>query len=195
MDIWARDAQSFQEERRHELTELMTTRSQYEQLKQLFERDRIQILGNPERNQLHDYLRRHRIEDARIESIGPKRKAILLACGLETALDIHDANMMALRGQRIGPEAQGKLRNWRVSVEASFKFDPSNIVLPEKLRTVHARYQPRRAQLRIRLEAGPQRVLAITNRAKVRLAELETQTAALVRKLGQSQADIAAMNY
>jgi DNA-binding helix-hairpin-helix protein with protein kinase domain len=184
----------FQEERRRVLDELATARSEYDQFKLSFERDRTQMLGNAERNQLHEYLRQFRIEDAVIASIGRNRKAILLACGLETALDIHRASLAALRGQGFGPDLQGKLLNWRASVEVPFKFEPARLVLPEKLRTLHARHQPRRVQLQGKLEAGPHRLRAIADRARMRLAELQSRTSLLVPKLAQAEADLAAMD-
>jgi len=194
MDGWAQDARAFQEEGRRVRDELTGARNAYEQLKCSFERDRAQILGNAERNQLLEHLRQYRIEDAVIVAIGRTRKASLLAYGLETALDIHAANLAVLRGYGFGPELQARLRAWRASVEASFKFDPANLVLPEKLRTLHAKYQPRRGVLQRQLEAGPSRLRAITDRAKGRLAELQTQAAAISRKYAQAHADLGAMN-
>jgi len=194
VDNWSRESRAFQEEYRRTLSDLENAKRDYEGLKQAFVHERNQIMGNRERIQRNEYLRQFRIEEAVIASIGPGRKSILVACGVETALDINPANLARLQGQGFGPELKSRLQLWRDSKESGFRFDPNGVVRPEQLRTLHAKFRSPRAALQSSLCEGPRKLRAITDGAGSRLAELENQATVRHCKLRQAEADLAVMN-
>lgn len=76
--------------------------------------------------QLNEFLDRRRLERATIDGIGPKRMGILLANGIETALDAKRAGYIP----GFGPFLMSKLETWVKSCEHQFRYDPVRPLSP-----------------------------------------------------------------
>jgi DNA-binding helix-hairpin-helix protein with protein kinase domain len=93
---------------------------------------RIQALDELKQNQrqlqLNRFLDRFKLEDAKIEGIGPGRKRTLESYGIETAEGIVAQRVNAVPG--FGPKMAERLIKWRKSIEARFVFDSAKAIDP-----------------------------------------------------------------
>lgn len=101
--------------------------------------------------QLTHYLERHRIEDATITGIGPGRKSLLLACGIEDASDVN--SWINIKG--FGPTLKSNLLSWRHGVEQGFVFNPNGALDPTDIRLLDQQMAQKKATLIHALSDGP----------------------------------------
>ncbi len=73
--------------------------------------------------QMLAFLDGFEIDGAKISGIGPGRKQLLASYSVETAADVTASALDKVPG--FGPKTQAKLFDWRRTVEARFRFDPS----------------------------------------------------------------------
>src|SRR3984957_15697091 len=91
-------------------------RDQYNQLPVLRQRKIQELEKNKFQLQLHEFLDRINVSDARIPSIGPGRKAMLASYGIDTAADVSYGSVTQVPG--IGPTFATRLLAWRQTQES-----------------------------------------------------------------------------
>lgn len=101
--------------------------------------------------QLRRYLEKHRIADATIPGIGPGRKSLFLACGIEDASDV--SPWISING--FGPKLKSNLLAWRNLVEQGFVFNPNETPHPADIRAVDQQIEQKKAALIQALSSGP----------------------------------------
>ena len=67
--------------------------------------------NNKRAAQLHRYLDRYLIANAKIKKIGSGRKAVLASFGIETAADVDQYKILAIQG--FGPGLVAELMAWK----------------------------------------------------------------------------------
>jgi DNA-binding helix-hairpin-helix protein with protein kinase domain len=137
------------------------------------------------------FLAHFHLERATIPGIGPSRKAMLASYNVETAADIVDAKISQIPG--FGPVTLGKLRQWRASVEAQFRFDPSRAVDPQDIARLDRELAGKRADLERDLLNGPSDLKRLAQEISTVRSALETQIASALRMVMQTEADLKAV--
>lgn len=95
--------------------------------------------------QLHRYLDRFRIADAKIRKFASGRKAILASYGIETAADIEQVALEAIPG--FGEALIISLIAWRKSLTNKFVFNPGEPLNPQDIRALKLKLTNKRREL------------------------------------------------
>ena len=142
------------------------------------ERRQVQLLEQRRREaQLHRYLDRFLITDAKIRKIGSGRKAVLASFGVQTAADVNQQRIFSIQG--FGPVLIAELMAWRQSVVNKFVFNASEPVNQSDLFALRARIAQRKAELDSKIRASTaslQQTSATSLSQRTRLINLATQT-------------------
>jgi DNA-binding helix-hairpin-helix protein with protein kinase domain len=77
-----------------------------------------QLSGTARQRALEQFLSTRRLEEGMVEGVGPSRIGTLRSFGVYTAADIDPIKVARIPG--FGPVLQGKLQNWRSSIERSW---------------------------------------------------------------------------
>lgn len=186
---WAREAghEAFTKK----LNELEKAKREYQGLVGL-RSDKIKQLESQQKNtQLYAYLQRFRIEDAKIEGIGPSRKATLESFGIETAADINANAIRQVPG--FGPSYTRKLTDWRSRVERNFVFNPKLGVPQSDIANVDRDMAAMRKKLEQELLAGQSQLAQISNQIKVRRNAIWSELLNCANRLAQADVDRKAL--
>lgn len=117
------------------------------------ERDMLHALERKKRDlQMQKHLEAHKLARADIDSIGDGRKMTLRSFGIETAWDVNSHSVRAVPG--FGPALTQKLTDWRHSIEARFKFNPTTPTDPAEIAKVRAAIAMRRNAMETELLKG-----------------------------------------
>jgi DNA-binding helix-hairpin-helix protein with protein kinase domain len=170
---------------------MIDAKAEYEALRTQFEAERQQLAANRREQQLNDYLGSALIDDAHISGVGPKRKAILAAYGVEAALDVTHDSINAI--PRFGPQMVAQLCAWRATVQSAFHFDGQKAISSTVLRSLHMRYHSRRIALQRELQGGEEKLQEIAGRAERRLNDIQREVARLYRAAAQAEVDVVAV--
>ncbi|MCP3776098.1 hypothetical protein NLX71_22815 [Paenibacillus sp. MZ04-78.2] len=182
---WAREAghEAFSKK----MSELGNARREYQGLAGL-RAEKLKQLESQQRNrQLHAYLQRYRIEDAKIEGIGPSRKATLESFGIETASDINANAIRQVPG--FGPSYTRKLTVWRSTIERNFVFDPRLGVPQADIANVDRDIDAKRKKLEQELLVGQSQLTQISNQIKVRRNAIWSELVNSANRLAQADVD------
>jgi DNA-binding helix-hairpin-helix protein with protein kinase domain len=110
------------------------------------EKRQTRVLENNKRAaQLHRYLDRHLIANARIRKIGSGRKAVLASFGIETAADVVQSKILAIQG--FGPGLVAELMAWKQGLANRFVYNASEPISPSDLLALESRLAGRKAEL------------------------------------------------
>jgi DNA-binding helix-hairpin-helix protein with protein kinase domain len=154
--------------------------------------EKIKQLESQQRNrQLYAYLQRFRIEDAKIEGIGPSRKATLESFGIESAADINANAIRQVPG--FGPSYTRKLTDWRSRVERNFAFNPKLGVPQSDIANVDRDMAVMRKRLEQELLAGQSQLTQISNQIKVRRNAIWSELLKCANRLAQAYVDRRAL--
>jgi DNA-binding helix-hairpin-helix protein with protein kinase domain len=97
-----------------------------------YRNSKIKELQSKQREiQLGRYLQGIRIDNARIEGIGPSRTATLQSFGIETAADISERAIRQV--PRFGPTFTERLLDWRDAVSRRFVYNANQVLSPRDL--------------------------------------------------------------
>ena len=103
--------------------------------------------------QLKAFLESHRISSAKIQGIGPGRKATLTSWGIDNASQVNRNRILGING--FGPAKANALMAWRHNVEARFKYDPRpNATDARERGRITAENSQRESHLRAMLAKG-----------------------------------------
>lgn len=173
------------------MNELSKCKQEYSSLNQ-YKAERIKLLKDKQyERQLSIYLQRYRIEDAKIEGIGPSRKATLESFGVETADDVVASSIRRIPG--FGPSYTNKLLDWRKSVERRFKFDPSKGIPRVDLDNVERDVQIKAKKLEQELNGGYTQLLHISKQIEEKRKLLWNEVNEAANVLGQIECDLKAL--
>jgi len=153
----------------------------------------LESLKNNQRQlQLARYLDSFRIASAKIDGIGPGRTQTLESFGIETAFDATRNKVLTVPG--FGPKMQQKLSEWRASLEARFRFEPSKGIDPGDIQKVEADVRAMKHDLEDRLN----RNLAELRQANAHILAARQHMRAPLEKLHddlmQAEADFKAVH-
>ena len=110
------------------------------------EKRQIHVLENNKRAaQLHRYLDRYLIANAKIKKIGSGRKAVLASFGIETAADVDRSKILAIQG--FGPGLVAELMAWRQGLANKFVYNASEPINQSDLLALKARLATKKAEL------------------------------------------------
>lgn len=172
-------------------------RQQVAALKDSWERlpgERTKMYQELERNkrneQLELHLKAHLIEYARITGIGPGRKAMLSAYGIDTAGDVSYSRVRQV--PQFGDVLTGHLVAWRKVVEQRFVFDPSKPLPKEAVARLEKEIEDRRRRCVDQLRQAS-RSLSDASTSDMRAAQAAAQQyIAAAARLRQAEADAVA---
>ena len=119
------------------------------------EKRQINVLENNKRAaQLHRYLDRFLIANAKIKKIGSGRKAVLASFGIETAADINESKILAIQGFGAGLVAE--LMAWRQGLANRFVYNANEPINRSDLLALKTRLATKKVELEraIRTLAG-----------------------------------------
>ncbi len=104
-------------------------------------------------NQLQSFLESHEIRKAKIRHIGLARQTALASYGIETALDIAEAKVLAVPG--FGIKNTIPLLEWRKSLEDAFVYDSKpNDMDEHEVKKIQFEVDLKGSELRKKLAAG-----------------------------------------
>jgi DNA-binding helix-hairpin-helix protein with protein kinase domain len=109
-----------------------------ERLEGSYSSERRRLESNREGLAKDEHLRSQFIIDADIAGIGAGRKQTLASFNIETAFDIGENRILAIKG--FGPALTNSLVAWRRQVLAEFRFDPKSGVPEADLSDLASRY-------------------------------------------------------
>ena len=110
------------------------------------EKRQIHVLENNKRAaQLHRYLDRYLIANAKIRKVGSGRKAVLASFGIETAADVDRSKILAIQG--FGSGLVAELMAWRQNLANKFVYNASEPLNPSDLLALKTRLATRKAEL------------------------------------------------
>jgi DNA-binding helix-hairpin-helix protein with protein kinase domain len=164
-------------------------------LKADYEGERRQLERNKEAILRDQFLQTRFIDGAvankEIPGVGPGRQVLLESHGVETAYDIEEARVRAIRG--FGDVLVGNLLAWKQRVACEFRFDPGKGVPEAELKALVQRYKQRQDLLRARLERGACELQELSGKATRQLETLRSTIQGCVIDLAQAEADMEAL--
>ncbi len=140
--------------------------------------------------QLATYLDRYFIHKKKFPGLGPKRRDMLQAYDIETALDVHVARS---RPKGIPDETWKALKVWAESHAKSFVFNP-NVSLPQQeVQNLQSRTLSRKVHLEQQLKQCEQDLKSKISLLQATLSAMVKKFDDLYRQLSQSEADVAVL--
>jgi DNA-binding helix-hairpin-helix protein with protein kinase domain len=137
---------------KNKLVELEKARHELLDLPSLRERKIRQLNQDRHKYQLEAFLDKFDIHKAKIDGIGPGRKATLQSYGIQTAADVNKHSIMKISG--FGPVYTSKLIDWRQSLEKKFVFKPNEPIDHTKISAIDNEIKSLRNKLEKALLSG-----------------------------------------
>ncbi|MDR3500687.1 MAG: hypothetical protein P4L72_15845 [Parvibaculum sp.] len=172
---------------RQKLSSLEEQRTKWRNLPTVRQNRYQQLVRDVEKSQRQRYLEGIYIENAKIQGIGPGRKAMLESYNIETAWDVRSANIVQVPG--FGPALTSQLMAWRQSVEAHFLFDPRKGVDARDIAALDRDIANEKRTLEQALRAGSQELTQIRHQTMVQRSALKLQAEQALQSHLQAQAD------
>jgi DNA-binding helix-hairpin-helix protein with protein kinase domain len=186
---WEQLADRYRTQHRRLRDALKQLRDQYRQLPARYEAERPQ--NDKEAYFRNQYLRTCFISDHDIDRIGPNRQVLLASYGVETAYDVEEERLLAIRG--IGPVLAGNLLTWRRKMAAQFRYDPQAVVPEAEVRAVVLKYQKLEEGLRGRMQRTVAELEALHGQTEEQLRPVGERIEALLMQAAQAEADLQAL--
>lgn len=183
---WVKESgdEAFQRKR----SELANAKNNYQGLAEKRKEKLKQLHSQQKSRQLYAYLQRFRIENAKIEGIGPSRKATLESFGIETAADIQASAIRLVPG--FGPSYTRKLVDWRNNLERKFVFDPNKGIPKADIDALDRDISMEKKKLEQELLSGKPQLQQIANQISVRREALWREVERCATALGQVEVDL-----
>jgi DNA-binding helix-hairpin-helix protein with protein kinase domain len=174
---------------------LVAVRDQFRNLKAEYDADRRRLEQNKNMILLNRFLETKFISDGvankEISGIGPTRLVLLESNGIETACDISEDAVMAIR--RFGPVLMGKLLDWKHQMAAGFRFDSKAEVPRGELMALTQKYKQKQDLLRAKLERGVVDLQGLSQQMNHQLASLRATIQRCVIDVAQAETDMAVL--
>jgi DNA-binding helix-hairpin-helix protein with protein kinase domain len=146
----------------------------------------LKDLETKKRDLLRDaFLDTQLLSRARIPGIGSKRIQLLLAHGIETALDVPKSH--AVPG--IGSEFFSRLMSWRQECQAKFVYKATDLIPSAELQRVNERFQQLGARLESEIEQQTFRLNSLNDQLSTARPDLLSRVKACKEALAQAKAD------
>jgi DNA-binding helix-hairpin-helix protein with protein kinase domain len=176
---------------------LHDVRERFLRLKGDYDADRRRLEQNKEILLRDQYLQRKFISDAvankDISGIGSGRQVTLESHGIETAYDISEDRLLAIRG--FGPVLVGNLIAWKQRMAAEFRFDPTKGIPETELAGLTQKYKQEQDLLRAHMERGAADLRGLATRATQELRRQWLAIQRLVVELAIAEADLEALGW
>ncbi|SAK91530.1 Protein kinase domain protein [Caballeronia calidae] len=166
-------------------------KAQLDDLPQVLALEMKQLQATLVARQMHDFLDRHFIHDAKISGVGAQRKQTLASFGIETAADITSSAIGAVPG--FGEGLTNNLLSWKRSIERKFVPSANITPSPQDVNSVNARVASMRAKLEQQLRDGATYLQTVRNEFMLRQNKAKGALEAAHHHLAQAQADFAVM--
>jgi DNA-binding helix-hairpin-helix protein with protein kinase domain len=172
--------------------ELEHLRWRWESLTSLREKQRQELQAQHVSLQLEVYLDQFRLENAKIDKIGPSRKQTLESYGIETAADLSWQALERVPG--FGPVMRSTLMAWRSDLEKRFVFNPAKPIDPSHYQKIDQETQKLRSELQNKMEKA---LVELRQTSQLILSFRQQQQPALeslAANLRQAKADLQALS-
>jgi len=167
--------------------ELVRARDEYQRLPSS-EKDEIEKLRTTASSrQKQQFLDRFFIDSADIPGVGAAKKAALRSFGIETAADVEQRKVMAVRG--FGAVLTRAVVNWKKSCESRFVFNPLNAVSEADKNAVRNKIAAQKRAVEAALSAGAMDLQRLRQETSSRTKLLNPSLISAARKLAQAEAD------
>jgi DNA-binding helix-hairpin-helix protein with protein kinase domain len=170
---------------------LAQIKAQLDDLPQVLALEMKQLKATLVARQLHDFLDKHFIHDAKISGVGAQRKQTLVSFGVETAADITSSAIGIIPG--FGAGLTNNLLAWRKSVERKFVPSLSIAPSPQDVNSVNARVASMRSRLEQQLRDGAAHLQTVRNETLNRQNAVKGALETAHHNLAQAQADLDIM--
>jgi DNA-binding helix-hairpin-helix protein with protein kinase domain len=177
------------------LSDYQGQRSRLEQVQQQcrrleaeYQKERRQLVDNQEALAREQYLRTTFLIDHDIEKIKKGRLQILAFYGIETAYDVEEDRILAVKG--FGPGLTDNLMKWKQDRLAEFRFDARTGVPDADLRSLALRYSQRQSTLLAELEQKANELEGQADQVRRQVQILEAQMRPLVAEWAQARANM-----
>ncbi len=141
-----------------------------------------------EARQRDEFLRRHRIDRARIDGIGSARAITLASYGIETAFDLTEARIASIPG--FGPALINALMDWKTTVLLGFRFDAQRGIPRSDQEAVDLKYAMKRQRIEREFKAIQRGLPQIADFCDQELAKLAPLASAANIDFGQAAVDL-----
>ncbi|KML60469.1 hypothetical protein VL15_08745 [Burkholderia cepacia] len=166
-------------------------KAELDDLPKVLAREMKQLQESLVARQLHTFLDRHLIHNAKIPGVGDQRKQTLVSFGIESAADITPSAVANVPG--FGATLTANLMTWRKSIERRFVPVAGATPTQQDINTVNARVASLRTQLEHQLREGASRLQTVRNEILVRQSNAKVALDAAYRALAQAEADLTVM--
>jgi DNA-binding helix-hairpin-helix protein with protein kinase domain len=163
-------------------------RRQHSQLQPLYTGERRQLERNQESLACEQHLRTCFITDHDIQGIGPGRERVLASYGVETAFDIEENRIRAIKGFK--DALTRNLLQWRKEMLGAFRFDPRTGVPEPELRRLALKYKQQENLLFAQLEHDVVELQRLNRQYEQEFGSLEGQIQELLVHWAQARADL-----
>src|SRR5262249_47768684 len=171
---------------------LAEVRDRFRNLKTEYEGERLQLELDKQVILYDQFLQTKFISDAvankEIEGVGPGRQVLLESNGIETAYDVNEDQVLAVRG--FGPVLLGSLLDWKQRMASEFRFDPKKGVPEAELMVLTQKYKQKQDLLRANLERGITDLQGLTRQCSDQLRSLWHTIEQLVIDLAGAEVDL-----
>jgi DNA-binding helix-hairpin-helix protein with protein kinase domain len=173
---------------RGQRSRLEQVQQQCQRLEAEYQKERRQLEDNREALAREQYLRTTFLIDHEIENIKVGRLQILASYGIETAYDVEEDRIRAIKG--FGPALTSTLVKWKRDRLAEFRFDARTGVPEADLRSLALRYFQRQSTLLAELERKANELEGQADQARRQVQILEAQLRPLVAEWAQARANM-----
>jgi DNA-binding helix-hairpin-helix protein with protein kinase domain len=179
-------SQSFDEKR----SELERLKQQLDQLPAVRLQKLNELTAQHPQLQLEEFLDGFELDSATIPSIGPSRKQTLSSYGIETAADITESRVTGVPG--FGPVYRARLMEWRASITARFRFDPTRRIDPQHAAKIEQDILSERRKIEDKLRTGCVQLRTTHNQIVAARKHIRTEVEAAYAGYLQATADFDA---
>ncbi|MCQ4086430.1 hypothetical protein [Saccharibacillus sp. JS10] len=171
------------------LQELEQAKQDYMSLESFKAKELKRLEKKQRSGQIQAYLRRHRIEQAQLDGIGPGRKASLALFGIETALEVDPKRLARVPG--FGPANTRMLLAWRDRIERRFVFDPTLSRIPQtEILAVERAVEARTRELERKLSLGESELTRLSLGIRSRQETALREAGEAAQALAQAELDV-----
>ena len=175
--------------RKHRLVEQINHLGHtWQRLPEGYQKEYRQLEQNREALARADFLRSRLLADYDIPKVGRGRKQVLASYGIESAQDLSEQRIRAIKG--FGPALTASLLEWRQQMEAGFHFDPGSAVPQAEAQALALKFKQHQDSIRLYLDQELKQLEVLIRRAEQDYQPLWMQACQLTGKLDQAEADL-----
>ena len=139
--------------------ELEKFKARYQQLPAEYDQEKRKLKERVVELQRDRFLQQFLLRDAFIKGVGESRKFTLQSFGIITAADVNVNAVGQIPG--FGEKLTDAVMQWRLQCETKFVFNPSQGLDPNDAATLYRKFDLKRRELELKLEAGARHLTAV----------------------------------